>query len=124
MTPEKKAISFASMTAAILAITKLIVGIISGSMALISSAVDSLLDLIVSFVNLLAVKTAQEWPDAEHNYGHGKVEWIAALFEWLLILASGWFIIYSAIDKIVNKAVINDLWSSIWVMVFQWSWQD
>jgi divalent metal cation (Fe/Co/Zn/Cd) transporter len=48
------------MTAAILSITKLIVGIISGSMALISSAVDSLLDLIVSFVNLLAVKTAQE----------------------------------------------------------------
>ena len=118
MSVEKKAISFASWTAAILAITKLIIGIISGSMALISSAVDSLLDLIVSFVNLLAVKTAQEWPDAEHNYGHGKVEWIAALFEWLLILTSGWFIIYSAIDKIVNKAVINDLWSSIWVMVF------
>ncbi len=60
MSPEKKAISIASGTAAILAITKLTVGIFSGSMALISSAVDSLLDLIVSFVNLLAVKTAQE----------------------------------------------------------------
>lgn len=118
MSPEKKAISIASGTAAILAITKLTVGIFSGSMALISSAVDSLLDLIVSFVNLLAVKTAQEWPDAEHNYGHGKVEWIAALFEGLLILTSWWYIIYSAIDKILNKSIINDLGASIGVMIF------
>lgn len=118
MSPEKKAISFASATAAILAITKLSVGIISWSMALISSAVDSLLDLIVSFVNLLAVKTAQEWPDAEHNYGHGKVEWIAALFEGLLILTSWGFIIYSAIQKMISQSIVNDLGSSIGVMVF------
>ncbi|MEI6426409.1 MAG: cation diffusion facilitator family transporter [Candidatus Absconditabacteria bacterium] len=118
MSPEKKAISIASGTAAILAITKLTVGIFSGSMALISSAVDSLLDLIVSFVNLLAVKTAQEGPDAEHNYGHGKVEGIAALFEGLLILTSGGYIIYSAIDKILNKSIINDLGASIGVMIF------
>lgn len=118
MSPEKKAISFASATAAILAITKLTVGIISGSMALISSAVDSLLDLIVSFVNLFAIKTAQEGPDAEHNYGHGKVEWIAALFEGSLILASWGFIIYSAIQKMLTHSIVNDLWSSIGVMAF------
>lgn len=118
MSPEKKAISIASTTAGILAITKLTAGILSWSIALISSAVDSLLDLIVSFVNLLAIKTAQAWPDAEHNYGHGKVEWIAALFEGLLILTSWWYIIYSAVDKMINKAVINDLGASIGVMVF------
>lgn len=118
MSPEKKAISTASGTAAILAITKLTVGIFSWSIALISSAVDSLLDLTVSFVNLFAIKTAQAGPDAEHNYGHGKVEGIAALFEGLLILVSWGYIIYSAIDKMINKSIINDLSASIGVMVF------
>jgi ferrous-iron efflux pump FieF len=118
MSPEKKAISIASGTAAILAITKLTVGIFSWSIALISSAVDSLLDLTVSFVNLFAIKTAQAGPDAEHNYGHGKVEGIAALFEGLLILVSWGYIIYSAIDKMINKSIINDLGASIGVMLF------
>lgn len=118
MTLEKKAISFASTMAAILAISKLTIGLISGSMALISSAVDSLLDLIVSFVNLFAIKTSEEWPDSEHNYGHGKIEGIAALFEGLIILTSGWWIVYSAIEKMINKTSIDNLDWSIWVMVW------
>lgn len=118
MSVEKKAISFASATAGILAITKLTVGLITGSMALISSAVDSLLDLIVSFVNLFALKTSEEGPDAEHNYGHGKIEGIAAIFEWVLILGSGISIIYWAVDKYLNKEIISNIWYGIAVMIF------
>ena len=118
MTPEKKAIVFASGTTATLALTKLIIGIISWSMALISSAVDSLLDFIISIINLFALKKIDQAPDKIHNYGFGKIEWMAAIFEWALILVSWGSVIYSTIQKIISKATITDLWSSIGVMIF------
>ena len=54
-------------------------------MVLIASAIDSLLDFIVSIFNLFALKKAGKPADEDHNYGHGKIEALAALFEGLLI---------------------------------------
>ena len=50
-------------------------------MVIIASAVDSVMDLIISMLNLFAIKAAEKPADKEHNYGHGKIEAIVALAE-------------------------------------------
>lgn len=70
-------------------------------MVLIASAIDSLLDLIVSVFNLFALKEAEKPADKDHNYGHGKIEAIAALIEGLFIGISGLYIIFSSIQKLI-----------------------
>lgn len=74
-----------------LAAAKFIVGVMIGSLALISDALHSLIDLGATLVTLVAVRVADRPPDAEHHYGHGKVESVAALAEsaMLFLLAGG-----------------------------------
>lgn len=85
-------------------LTKTIVGVITGSMTMISSAVDSGGDLMVSVANLFVVRLAEREPDDDHNYGHTKIEGLGAMFEGGFIFAAGCFIIYEAI----HKALINE----------------
>jgi len=73
-----------------LAVAKFVVGLMIGSLGLISDALHSLTDLGATLVTLFAVRIADRPPDAEHHYGHGKVESIAALAETaLLFLIAG-----------------------------------
>jgi cation diffusion facilitator family transporter len=111
-----------------LAIIKFIVWIISGSVALLSSAMDSLLDTWVSIFNFFAIKFAWEEADDKHNYWHWKIEWIAATIEWTIITLSGFYIIYEWINKILNPEPISYInwtllvmWISIiatWILVY------
>ncbi len=117
MAHERKAIRFASFGAWILAVIKLIFWILSGSMVLIASAVDSLLDLMVSLFNLLALREAKKPADKDHNYGHGKLEAIAGMFEGLIVAASGIFIIISSIKKLSIGNEISSLELGIWAML-------
>ena len=114
---EKKAPIAAMSVAFFLAIIKFVIWIISGSVALLSSAMDSLLDTWVSVFNFFAIKFSQEAPDEEHNYGHGKIEWIAATIEWTVITLSGLYIIYESVNKFFHPSVITHLNWSIIVMV-------
>ncbi|OQY17277.1 MAG: hypothetical protein B6I36_09190 [Desulfobacteraceae bacterium 4572_35.1] len=91
----------AVLTATSLAILKVITGITTGSMALLSSAADSLLDIFMSSGNLLALKQASKPADTDHPYGHGKFESAATLLQSLLIATSGLFIIYKSIQQLV-----------------------
>lgn len=128
MQKAKTAIRFALFWAGLLALTKFIFGIISWSMVLIASAIDSLLDLIVSIFNLFALKKAGKPADEDHNYGHGKIEALAALFEGLLIGISGGYIIFSSVQKLIFWVQIEYLGYGIiamgisllvtWVIVF------
>ncbi len=118
MSKEKKAVIIASWTAFILAITKFITWILSGSMAVISSAVDSLLDFFVSVVNLIAIRKSEKWEDDNYHYWHWKIEWIWALFEWSIITLSWILIIYFAIQKIIKWEEIEKLDVSIYVIIF------
>jgi cation diffusion facilitator family transporter len=74
-----------------LAAAKFIVGVMIGSLALISDALHSLIDLGATLVTWYAVRVGDQPPDAEHHYGHGKVENVAAFIETalLLLLAGG-----------------------------------
>ncbi len=118
MSREKKAVIIAFATAFSLATTKFIIWILSWSMVVISSAIDSLLDFFVSGVNFFAIKKSEEEEDDDHNYGHGKIEWLWALFEGSIITISGLSIIYFAIQKIISWEKITNLVDSIWIMAF------
>jgi cation diffusion facilitator family transporter len=92
MTSKKEKVAIVSVFAsASLAAVKLVVGVAIGSLALISDALHSLIDLGATLVTWFAVRVAARPPDAEHHYGHGKVESVAALAEsaLLFLLAGG-----------------------------------
>jgi len=114
---EKKAPIMATWVAMFLAITKFIVWILSGSVALLSSAMDSLLDSWVSIFNYFAIKFAQDPADREHNYGHWKIEAIAVTIEWIIITLSGFYIIYSSIQKLLNPKPIEYINWTLLVMI-------
>ena len=100
-----------------LAITKLIVGIITGSVAVMASAVDSILDMFVSIFNMVAVKVSESRANETFNYGKGKIEGLAALFEGLLIIGSAGFIFWSAIQKLIHHEQIQEINLAFYVMI-------
>jgi len=117
MSREIRAIQVAIGSAVVGATTKLICGFITGSMSMISSAVDSLGDLFVSIANLFVVRFSSQEPDENHNYGHAKIEGFGAMFEGGFICAAGVFIIYEAIHKMIIGEVSHDSVLGIVVMV-------
>ena len=117
MNSEKKAVKIASIWAFLLAIIKFTFWIISWSMTLLASAADSLLDLMVSLLNLFALKESAKPADKEHNYWHWKVEWLAAVIEWFIIIVSWWLIIFSSIQKLIRWDSIDWINEGIIVMI-------
>lgn len=115
----KTKIPLISITVAgILAISKLVVALYTGSMAVLSSALDSLLDIVASGVNFFALKTAEEPPDKTHPYGHGKFESLAAFVQALIIMGTGLFLLYKSIVNLIQKQYLTDINIGIYVMIF------
>ena len=117
MTIERKATVVASVVSAILTIIKVVIGIASGSVAVLASAIDSALDLIISGFNFFALTRAEKPADDQFNYGHGKVEALAAVIEGTIITVSGVFILYQAISKAITHEEVEMLTTSIYVML-------
>lgn len=117
MTLQKRATIVASITAFCLIILKLVVGIATGMVVIIASAIDSLLDFAVSLFNFWAVKTSERPSDEQFNYGRGKIEAIASVVEGGVVTLSGFLIIYAAIEKIQNDAPVCHLDWALGVMV-------
>lgn len=106
MISEKKRVALISVFAAIfLTSTKLIVGIMTKSLGILSEAAHSGLDLVAALVTLLAVRVSDRPADEEHAYGHGKVESLSALFETVLLLATCIWIIYEVIKRILFRTI-------------------
>lgn len=114
---ELRAIQVAIACSVLGAVAKFIVGYLTGSMSMISSAVDSVGDLFVSFTNLFVVRIAARAPDADHNYGHAKAEGLGAMFEGGFIFASAAFIIYEAIRRLGTGRLQEDSTLGIIVML-------
>jgi len=117
MTLQKKATIISSGTATLLIVIKLFVGIMSGSVAVLASAIDSVLDLIVSAFNYFAISKAEQPANKKFNYGKGKIEALAAVIEGTVITVSGLFILYTAIKKAIKSEPLEYLGNSIIVMV-------
>ncbi|MDR2339474.1 MAG: cation diffusion facilitator family transporter [Deltaproteobacteria bacterium] len=107
---------FSIASNATLIILKLIAGALTGSIAIISEAVHSFLDLLASFMTWVAVRFSEHPPDLDHPFGHGKAENLASLFEALLIIAGGLYIVKEAIEGLMGDRHLPSLTAGILVM--------
>jgi cation diffusion facilitator family transporter len=99
-----------------LIVLKIFVGIITGSLSILAQAVDSFLDLFAVIITFLAIRVAAKPADAEHPFGHGKAENIAATVQAILIFIAGGSIIYSAIRRAETDAALEMTEAGIGVM--------
>ncbi|MCD9026520.1 cation diffusion facilitator family transporter [Cohnella silvisoli] len=86
---------------------KLVVGIVTGSVAVISEAIHSLLDLMASVIAYFSVRISSRPPDRDHPYGHGKFENVSGTVETLLIFVAGIWIIYESVKKLLHPEPIH-----------------
>ena len=101
---------------AILIALKLAAGAITGSVAILTEAMHSSIDLVASFVAYFSVREADKPADAEHPYGHAKIENLAAAIEAMLILVGSGVIIYAAVRSLANGAEVHSLGIGIGVI--------
>lgn len=98
---EKQSVALSSVLAAVLLTgMKLVVGLMTNSLGILSEAAHSGLDLVAAGVTFYAVRLSSMPPDARHPYGHGKVENLSALVETLLLLLTCVWIVYEAVDRL------------------------
>ncbi len=103
---EKKSIALTSVIAAVfLTSAKLVVGMLTGSLGILSEAAHSGLDLLAAVVTFFAVKASGKPADEEHHYGHEKMENLSALIETQLLLITCIWIIYEAVRRLYSADV-------------------
>lgn len=88
---------------------KLAVGIVIGSVSVISEAIHSGVDLVAAIIALVAVRRASKLPDARHPYGHGKIENVSGTVEAILIFGAAAWIIYEAAHKLMARQQVEGL---------------
>lgn len=99
-----------------LIVIKVAVGAITGSLSILAQAIDSFLDLFAVIVAFLAICIAARPADAEHPFGHGKAENVAAIVQAVLIFIAGGSIIYSAVRRVQSGAIMEMTEAGIGVM--------
>jgi cation diffusion facilitator family transporter len=104
---------------ATLIVLKVVAAIITGSVAILSEALNSTIDLVASVIAFVAVRRADAPADVEHPYGHEKVESVAASIEGVLIIGGAVFIIVESIGRLVNgNTEVESLGLGIAVIAF------
>ncbi|MFQ3550098.1 MAG: cation diffusion facilitator family transporter [Armatimonadota bacterium] len=101
----------------ILVLAKIFVGLAIGSVAILSEAIHSAVDLLASFIALFAVKESAKPADTEHPFGHGKFENISGAIEAFLIFVAGGWIIYESIKKLIDPSHIENASLGVIVML-------
>lgn len=92
-----------------LIILKLIVGLISGSVSIISEAIHSTVDLLSAIIAFFSVKVSVKPPDENHPYGHGKFENVSGVIESLLIFIAAVWIIVEGIKKLIHAEGVESI---------------
>ncbi len=111
--------TYASVTTAtVLIVVKFGAWLMTGSVAVLSTLVDSLLDVLASLVNLFAVRHALQPADAEHRFGHGKAEPLASLAQAAFISGSAFFLLVEVGDRLIHPQLVVNTAVGIAVMVF------
>jgi ferrous-iron efflux pump FieF len=114
-----KRVTYASVaTAIILIIAKAIAWYMSGSIGILASLIDSLMDSFASIINLFAVRYALQPADDDHHFGHGKAEPLAGLAQASFIAGSAVFLIFNAIQRLQTPQELTNSSIGIAVMVF------
>jgi cation diffusion facilitator family transporter len=89
----------------LLIIMKLTVGIIGGSVSIISEAIHSSMDLLAAIIAYFSVRVSDNPPDSRHPYGHGKIENISGVIEALLIFVAAIWIVFEAVKKLLGEKI-------------------
>ena len=93
----------------VLIVLKVIAGALTGSVALITEALQSAVDLVASVVAYVSIRKSEEPPDSEHPFGHAKFENLAAAFEGILILVGAGIIVFESSRRLVEGAEVQRL---------------
>jgi cation diffusion facilitator family transporter len=117
MNKKAKAAGISIVSNTTLILLKLIVGLISGSVSIISEAIHSSMDLLASVIAFFAVQISAKKPDSKHPFGHGKFENISGVLEGILILIAAFWIIYEAIHKLAKPEAVSNHEIAILVML-------
>jgi ferrous-iron efflux pump FieF len=104
------------VVAAFLIALKTATGLLTGSISVWASLLDSAMDIFASTINFFAVRAAARPPDEEHLYGHGKAESLAGLFQAGVITVSGLFLIREAVRRIVTPHTVELEWLGVGTM--------
>ena len=116
MQREKKAVALNSILAAVvITVMKVVVGIATGSLGILSEAAHSGLDLVAAAVTYFSVRVSDKPADADHQYGHGKIESFSAFVETGLLLLTCVWIVYEAIKRLFFHSI--DIEPTIWAFV-------
>ncbi|MFO1433758.1 MAG: cation diffusion facilitator family transporter [Candidatus Competibacteraceae bacterium] len=106
------------ITALVLIAGKIAAWLMTGSVSVMASLVDSMLDAAASIINLLAVRYSLMPPDSDHRFGHGKAEPLAGLGQAAFIAGSAVFLTLQAIERLLHPRPLQDLAVGIGVMTF------
>lgn len=101
----------------LLAVAKMIVGTVANSISITADAVNNFSDVGASAVNLIGAKAAAKSPDKEHPFGHGRIEYIAALIVSFIVLSCGLELIKTSIDKILHPEAVLFSYPAVIVLV-------
>ncbi len=103
MNPKVKVARLSIASNTLLIIMKLVIGVFSGSVSIISEAIHSMMDLLAALIAYFSVRVSDNPPDSKHPYGHGKVENISGVIEALLIFVAAALIIFEAVRKLIGE---------------------
>ena len=115
----KRTATYASVSVALVLIAaKLVAWLVTGSVAMLSTMIDSLLDLAASAVNLVAVCQALVPADREHRFGHGKAEPVAGLIQGAFVCGSAAFLVFEAGERLLHPVAVTNSTVGFAVMAF------
>jgi len=119
MEKRKEKVALGSVFASLfLTLFKLVVGILTGSIGIISEALHSGLDFAAAFITYLSVRISGKPADITHHYGHGKVESLSALIETFLLFATSLWIIYEAVHRLTAPFIeVEATWYAFAIMI-------
>jgi cation diffusion facilitator family transporter len=107
--PKPAAARLSIVSNSLLIALKIVAGAVTGSIAIITEAVHSSVDLLASIVAYVSLRKADDPPDADHMYGHAKIENLAAAIEGMLILVGAGVILFEAVRRLASGAEVHSL---------------
>ncbi|HVE20965.1 MAG TPA: cation diffusion facilitator family transporter [Acidocella sp.] len=112
---------FASRTSLVVAVTlvalKLAAWVVTGSVVLLTSAVDALVDTGASFVTYFGVRYAERPPDRDHRFGHGKGEAVAGFTQAVFLAGAALTLVFQSVDRLISPELITSIDLGLWVIV-------
>ncbi|WP_353548116.1 cation diffusion facilitator family transporter [Sediminibacterium sp. KACHI17] len=105
-----------SLLSVVLFLTKIIAYYFTHSLAILSDALESIVNVIAGFIGLYSLYVAAKPKDLEHPYGHGKAEFVSAAVEGGLIVAAGIMIIYETVANILRNEPVHQLDTGLWLI--------